>query len=111
MKIKHRSRFLGVIIAIIALATVGIVAPQQLSVMVAKLSLLTLGGIAGFYMDRMIFPYANPGHLKDLAEEALKSGTKEVRELGKHLYTASTQAGLRRAIIVAAAILGIGLGL
>lgn len=68
-------------------------APQQLGVTIYKLSLVTAGGVAGYWLDRELFPYARP----DIFEVG-----------GRDLVFAAAQ--IRRAIIVGCLMLAVGLG-
>lgn len=74
-----------IVIAVITLAIIAYASPQQLTVAVYKVLLVTLFALLGFRLDRMIFPYARPDKVVDDARDA---------------------ACIRRAIIVAAAIVG-----
>lgn len=69
------------------------IAPQQIGVTAYKLSLLALGGVLGYWLDRSIFYYARPD---DLMVEPHDSR-----------FCFAMQ---RRALIVAACILGVSLG-
>ena len=80
------------LVAVILVCLVGLFAPQQLPVMAYKVSLVVTAGVAGYGLDRALFPYARP-HIVDDAP----------------LQFAVAQA--RRALIVAAAMLAVGLGL
>lgn len=69
-------------------------APQQLPVTIYKLSLITLAGLVGYWLDRSLFPYARPdvfvaSHVND---------------------TRFSAAMIRRALIVGSTILGVSLG-
>jgi hypothetical protein len=68
-------------------------APQQALVTLYKFSLVTGAGVAGYYLDREIFPYARP----DIFEVG-----------GRDLVFAA--AMLRRAFIVGCMMLAVGLG-
>ena len=72
-------------------------------VLLSKIPLLTLGGILGYYGDRGLFPYARPADiLKSWGlNTGLFSGTDALR--------AFNTACIRRAIIVAACVLGAAL--
>lgn len=74
-----------IVMAAITVAIVAYVSPQQLTVTVYKVSLVTLFALIGFRLDRMIFPYARPDRVP---------------------HDQAPLAGLRRAIVIAAAILG-----
>ncbi len=78
------------LIAIVLIAVVFVLAPQNLPVVLYKLSLVSLAALVGYRLDRSIFPYARP---HECAETALGA------------------VMLRRAIIVAAAMIAVSLGL
>lgn len=77
------------LLTIILAAFVGWLHVHQLGVLVWSLLKLTAGAYLGYWIDRTIFYYARPGHLT-----------------GEHRNTAS----IRRAIIMAATIVALGLG-
>lgn len=54
-----------------------------------KMSLVTIGAVMAYWLDRSLFPYARPDRMTGVAAD---------------------QAMIRRAIIVAAVILGMSLG-
>lgn len=74
-----------IVLMLLTMAIIAYVSPQQLTVTVYKMSLVTLFALIGFRLDRMIFPYARPDKVS-----------------GEH----RDAAGLRRAIVIAAAIVG-----
>jgi hypothetical protein len=76
-------------IAVLALALIAYFHPQQLGVTLYKVSLVSLFAVLGFRLDRAIFPYARP----DKVERDERAA-----------------AGLRRAILMAAVIIGGTLG-
>lgn len=102
---KQQRRMAGLLITIAIIAAVFLVAPQQLPVTLVKISLATIAGLTGFWIDRVIFPYAEPDDIKARAE---KESDEEVRIA---LIESFDKAALRRAIIIAASIIGICLGL
>lgn len=77
------------LVALLLTLAVWWLAPQQLPVTLYKLSLVTVAAVAGYWIDRGLFPYARPDQV---ADELINA------------------AMLRRAIIVAAAMLAMGLG-
>ena len=83
--------------AIVLTVLVFLLAPHQLPVSLYKLSLIALAAVAGYWVDRSLFPYARPDTFifKFESESAVR------------LFAA---AMLRRAIIVAAAMMAVGLG-
>lgn len=92
----HLPRLSGWLVATVLLTLlVWWVAPQQLPVTVYKLSLVSAAAVAGYWLDRSLFPYARPDELL----EATGPST-----------LAFAAAMLRRALIVAAAMLAMGLG-
>ncbi|MBV1766467.1 MAG: putative holin [Pseudodesulfovibrio sp.] len=93
-----------IIPALALLAVVALAAPQQLAVIAYKVALITIAGVAGYCLDRALFPYARPheyiGPLRRLGPTAQP-----------RLWVPCVVAQLRRAMIVAAAMLAVGLGL
>ena len=55
------------IITVLLLFTVHWVAPQQLPVDLHKLSLVTMGGVVGYWVDRCAFPSYRPHTLRSAA--------------------------------------------
>jgi hypothetical protein len=64
--------------------------PHQIGTVLAKANLLTLAAWAGYWIDRSAFPYARPGDLEGVHQDA---------------------AGLRRAVVIAATMLAMALAL
>ena len=75
--------------AVATTAAVGVVAPQQLGVLCWSLSKLSLGAVLGYYVHRSLERGPRPHELEGAARDA---------------------ALLRRALIVGAVILAVGLG-
>lgn len=86
-----------VVSALLTLA-VALIAPQQVSVSLYKLNLIALAGVAGYWLDRSLFPYARP----DVCLKAAKDDARAV--------PLAAAAMLRRAVVVAAAMVAVGLG-
>ena len=86
--------------AAILLAVVWSISPQQVPVIVYKISLVLLAAVAGYWMDRWGFPYARPYHY--VADDGL------VMVNHKRVFAA---AMIRRALIMAGAMLAVGMGL
>lgn len=94
-------RMAGWLVVAALLTVAGLaLAPQQLPVSLYKLSLVTTSAVLGYWLDRGLFPYARPDALLDI-------------EGGSSRHTISllmSAAMLRRAIVVAATMLAVGLG-
>lgn len=86
--------------AAVTLVAVWLVSPQQVPVILYKLSLVLLAALTGYWLDRWAFPYARPYRF-------LTDGG-DVRANHKRVF-AATQ--LRRALIMAGAMLAVGMGL
>lgn len=89
--------------ALIALAlslAVAFIAPQQLPVSLYKINLVALAGVVGYWLDRGLFPYARPSAWADLARYGATLGNAQV-------FAACM---LRRALVVAAAMIAVGMG-
>lgn len=78
------------LITLALLLCLAIIAPNKLPIVLYKAGLVTLGGVLGYWIDRALFPYARPNQVQR-AERAM--------------------AGIRRALVVLACILGLTLGL
>lgn len=92
-RISHRVRDLRftevIALAAVTLGVVAYVAPHQVPVLIYKVAQVTGFALIGFRIDRMVFPYARPDQVS--AEQA-------------------PMAGMRRAVVIAAAILGGSIG-
>ena len=111
--------FWWVVTTILLLAVIGLMYPQQLPVSLYKLSLLTMAGVIGYWLDRSLFPYARP----DSFIVKIEPGEEDDIDLCEKCYLklipfemvdgdgfVFAMAMLRRAIIVGCAMLAIGLG-
>ncbi|AVJ80809.1 TPA: putative holin [Enterobacter hormaechei subsp. hoffmannii] len=94
--------------AVLLLGSIGLVSPQQLPVVVYKLSLITLAAVLGYWLDRSLFPKARPGQYLKHDETLMASGRYPV-QTGLHLVFSA--ALIRRALIVAAVCLAVATGL
>lgn len=83
-----------------------------LAVSVYKAHLLSLGGWIGYWLDRALFPYDRPHTYLEEPEEAVIEQEDNLLQFGSAtvIGTAFGYAMLRRAIIVAAALICVGLG-
>ncbi|MDL2207613.1 putative holin [Desulfovibrio sp. OttesenSCG-928-M16] len=102
-------------LALAALLTLlALLAPQQVPVAAYKLCLLLLAGLAGYCLDRSLFPYAEPSGylLKDWRKEPHADvpfgADYPVVAKYKLLFAA---AMLRQTAIICMAMLAVGLGL
>lgn len=116
-------RLFGWLIAtILLLVAIAFLAPQQLPVSLYKLSLVSMAGVVGYWLDRSLFPYARPDALTDYCAvddiESLEDlqvdedGNPKpiVAEFDTRANIVFGLAMLRRAIIVGCAMLALGLG-
>lgn len=57
-----KPRLIGwLLTALLLLGIIGLVSPQQLPVVVYKLSLITLAAVLGYWLDRSLFPQSPSG--------------------------------------------------
>lgn len=101
------------LIAVLLIGLMALIAPKQVPIAIYKLSLISLAGVAGYLLDRSLFPYARPdGYLK--RDWRCADGTC-VRDADYPVITGYQRvfalAMLRRAIVVAAAVIGVAVGL
>lgn len=84
-----------------------------IAVSLYKLHMASLAGWAGYWLDRLTFPYARPHELlhaaDDVADHGAPAGDGDGLICTGFTYGAE-QAMLRRAIIIAACVIGICLG-
>lgn len=91
-------------------------APGSLiAVSLYKLHMASLAGWTGYWIDRLTFPYARPHELLQASEDAADHGTPTMVEADQGLACigfsyGAEQAMLRRAVIIAACVVGICLG-
>ena len=102
-----RSRMVGwLVVSLVLTLAIGLTAPHLLPVSLYKLSLITSAAWLAYWIDRSLFPYARPDAFLDrplFSPDRLKLVAPEYQ-----LAFCLTQ--LRRAIIIAAAMIGVALG-
>lgn len=97
--LKHlRMGWMGLFAGLL-LAMVYYLSPQQFPIVLHKLSLVALAGVFGYWLDRHLFPYARP-HL------AIANCRIDARAV-----PLAAGAMIRRAIIVAACLIAVAVGL
>ncbi|WP_202413895.1 putative holin [Duganella sp. CY15W] len=105
--------FEWLLVAILTCALAFLLSPQQLPVSVYKISLIAVAGCMGYWLDRSLFPYARPdAFLGSEIERESGVGEPLCFELDYEppndlVFCVSM---LRRAVIVAAAMIAVGLG-
>lgn len=116
--------FWTLIVSILLLVAIAYLAPQQLEVSLYKVSLVTIAAVAGYWIDRELFPYSRPDTFivvdepepeADKVKPADPPGTDGVLVSSIPMTWSAfdllfAAAQLRRAIIVGCAMLAIGLG-
>ena len=126
LRIKHARMLDWLGVAALLSVLVWLMAPQQLPVSVYKLSLVAMAAVAGYWLDRSLFPYARPDLFLELHVSESGKSTGEAVEFfsfteqhsAEQLSDASRTdqlrlfglCMLRRASIVAAAMIAVGLG-
>lgn len=110
------------VIALLLSLLVFFIAPQKLSVSIYKLNLIALAAVAGYWIDRSVFPYARPRlDALRVLDEPVDDGEAPEHEgpEGAELLVAVSNTPalyfmlgcmLRRALIMAAAIVAVSLG-
>lgn len=105
----QKTRLRGwLVAAVLLLLIIALVSPQQLPVVVYKLSLISLAAVLGYWLDRSLFPKARPGQYLKHDERLMAEGRWPV-QTGLHLVFSATL--IRRALIVAAVCLAVAMGL
>jgi len=95
------------VFALIATAVVFVLAPHQIGLLIWSLSKLCFGAYLGYWIDRTIYPYARP---HDLFHMANRLASQDLRNGARHMRQQASLATLRRAAVMAAAIVALGLG-
>ncbi|MEB3470141.1 putative holin [Pasteurella multocida] len=105
-----------VLAALVLLAAIALLSPQQLPVVLYKLALVSVAAIIGYHLDRALFPYSSPGsYLKQKWVKQQRTAPRGDNEPEYPICDGYTLVFalvvLRRAAIVGAVILGVTLGL
>lgn len=110
--LRHRMA-LWLFISLALVLPIGLLAPHQLPVSIYKFSLITSAAWLGYWIDRGLFPYARPDvylqHPWSLAAPYV-APTPESATVRDGYAVVFAVAMLRRASIIAAAMIGIALG-
>lgn len=96
--------------ALIMAAIVGVLYPHQLGVLLWSLTKLSFGAYLGYWIDRSLFPYARPHELFSKAAHVSGTIREESALSASRLRREASLATLRRAVIIAAALIALGLG-
>ena len=109
--------FWWLLATLLLLALIWLLFPQQLGVSLYKLSLVSMAGVVGYWLDRSLFPYARPDAFivkikpdetdRDIDLGDCKIIPWEVVDGDGFVFSI---AMLRRAVIVGCAMLAMGLG-
>jgi hypothetical protein len=103
-----RARMAGwLLISLVLTIIIAITAPQQLLVSLYKLSLITSAAWVAYWIDRSLFPYARPDAFLDQQHPV---GNNPELHIVKTELSAFGVAQLRRALIIAAAMIAVALG-
>lgn len=111
---KSFPRMLACLVLTLALMAVSLYLQAEwpgslLAVTVYKAHLMALGGWGGYWLDRALFPYSRP-HEYLMAEDASEE-LVQGEFIGELVDSSSfSQSMLRRAIVVAACLICVGLG-
>ena len=121
MKNKLPRLFGWALIALALLVLLVMVRPAEISTLLSKFAVLACAGVAGYWLDRALFPYARPDSFFCNEEVPGMTDNRVIKTLGT--VTLSTGAALqtllilfcasmiRRAMVVAACMLCAAVGL
>lgn len=110
------------LVALVLALLVWLLAPAQLVVSLYKLSLVSMAAVAGYWIDRSLFPYARPDGFMQAAlpdadapkppppDAEFSADDVSMLEVADSQPTLLAAAMIRRAVIVAATMLAVGLG-
>jgi len=102
------------ILSTILLLGLFFVSPQQVPVALYKLTLITIAAFVGYHLDRALFPYSRPDiYLKNDWRNSVNKKEKwqDHFEIIDGYQLVFAAALLRRAIVVAAVVIAVALGL
>lgn len=110
---RHARMLWCAFIALLFLLAVGCIAPQQLPVILYKASLILLAAFTGYWIDRWAFPYARPDSylVSDWRRQRGFVPCDANAPIARGYARIFAAALVRRAIIMGAAMLAVGLGL
>lgn len=103
-----------IVLAVLLLAVIAQVSPAQLPVVLYKVALITLAAVLGYWIDRIVFPYARPD---SYLFSDWRKGTSEPEgdadfPIAKPEYIAPfCVAQIRRAIVIGGVVLAAAMGL
>ncbi|HDR1694308.1 putative holin [Pasteurella multocida] len=105
-----------VVSALVLLIVIVLASPQQVPVVLYKLSLVSIAAIIGYHLDRALFPYASPGgYLKRNWKNKHRLIPRDDNEpeyaVCDGYLLVFALVVLRRAVIVGAVMLGVTLGI
>lgn len=102
-----------IILAVLLLAAIALISSVQLPVVLYKTALIALAVVLGYWVDRVLFPYARPdGYLcRDW-----RYGTDEPEFAADYpivegYFTVFVASCMRRAVVVGAVVVSLALGL
>ncbi len=105
---------LTIVLMVLSLLFQAVAPGNLISVTLYKAHLLALGGWGGYWLDRALFPYDRPHEYAEDPEKSHKASWQGYSPKEESAVLVSTnnfgQAMLRRAIIVAACLITVGLG-
>lgn len=100
--------------ALVAIATaVGLyfLAPEQIGLLLLKTSYITIALVIGYYADRVLFPYCRPHIAKKSVWVEVGYGHNGKIEEHIELTNIYIASMIRRAIVVAAVVIGFAIAL
>lgn len=101
--------FYLILLTVALLIVAWVLAPHRIPLTLWKVVLVTGGAVTGYWIDRVLFPYARPGDLNEDRKWCERESAP--RQLASRYARSASVAGLRRAIIVFACIIGLTMGL
>lgn len=109
-----KCRMVGwMLIGLLLSVLIFVLAPQQIPVSLYKINLIAMAGVVGYWLDRSLFPYARPDSFLALFMEddaRIDGGQRFNRDYFVHNDLLFVASQIRRAIIVAASMIAVGLG-
>jgi putative holin len=98
------------VVSLLLFGLIFVLAPQELPVAAYKLALITTAAWVGYWIDRELFPYGRPDRFMGEVFRDPSTGEKFRMDMKSTDATAFAAAMLRRALVIAAAMIAVALG-
>lgn len=107
--LPHLNRLLFVILTVALVYAVKVYLPKDMNIIMFKATLVTLGAVIGYWLDVLLFPHFKPKVFKNAILDHYKANATTEKVHGLCVVSAGIQ--VRRALVIFATVLTMGIGL